>query len=584
MSNIHTNLTKVLLTTAIVLFFWAVFCTNVRAQNSLSNPQESIYSVSHPKHEIRAVWLATIGGIDWPRTKANSESGIERQKKELTDILNRLQQAHINTIILQTRIRGSVIYPSSYEPWDECLTGHPGKNPGYDPLAFAIEECHKRGMELHAWVVSIPLGKQQKQKNFGTQSIIKKRPSLCKAAGGEYFMIPGQDGTAEYIATICREIAEKYDVDGISLDYIRYPEKVYRFSDDNLYHILTKASKKQKASSGKNGTQSAHAPAGSLADWKRENITRIVRRVHEEVKATKPWIKLSSSPIGKYNDLARYSSHGWNCYNAVYQDPQAWLRDNIQDLLFPMMYFTGDNFFPFLFNWVENSYGHPVVPGLGIYFLDPREGRWQLNDVRAEMYASRQTDTGGIAFYRSDFLTRNCKGIYDSACEEFFPYPALQPRMSWAADTIAPPVPRNLRYEEGTLHWDEGTAGSTLPDNYSECSYIYYNVYGSHTYPVDITQAENLLATRVTSTSFELSGRSTSMRYFAVTSSDRFGNESTAVQENESMIRPFSSRALNPWLQIGTSGMEIGEFKFTPRGLSPAKKSAGSTHSKKRKR
>ena len=98
--------------------------------------------------EIRAVWLTTIGGIDWPTTYANSPQTIERQKRELTDILDRLQKVRINTILLQTRIRGTVIYPSRLEPWDPCMSGHPGKSPGYDPLRFAIDECHKRGMEL----------------------------------------------------------------------------------------------------------------------------------------------------------------------------------------------------------------------------------------------------------------------------------------------------------------------------------------------------------------------------------------------------------------------------------------------------
>lgn len=583
MPNILLNLTKYLFITIIAAVIRTAFCISATAQDSLPLPQPSIYSASYPKNEIRAVWLATIGGIDWPRTKANNDSGIECQKKELIDILDRLQRANINTVILQTRIRGSVIYPSAHEPWDECLTGHPGKNPGYDPLQFAIEECHKRGMELHAWMVCIPLGKQQKQKKFGSQSIMKKQPALCKTAGGEVFMIPGQSDTAEHIASMCREITEKYDIDGISLDYIRYPEKVYRFSDDNLYYSLTKSLKQKKRTAANTGISNNHTDVGSIANWKRENITRIVRRVNEEVKSIKPWVKLSSSPIGKYNDLSRYSSHGWNCYNAVYQDPQAWLKDNLQDMLFPMMYFTGDNFFPFLFNWAENSYGHPVVPGLGIYFLDPREGRWQLNDVRAEMYVSRHTDIGGIAFYRSDFLTRNCKGIYDCVCEEFFPYPSLQPRMTWASDTIAPPSPQNLRYEDGVLVWSEGHADSTFPDNYSESSYIYYNVYGSNTYPVDITRAENILATRITSSSLELSGRAASMRYFAVTASDRFGNESQAAQENESMNRPASNRALNPLMRIGVNGVEIGEFKFTEHKSAPrAKPSKGSKRSGRR--
>lgn len=571
MPYIHLSLMKRHYTTVVVMMLLVLASMVAYAQYG-SNRQlhESLYSASHPKSEVRAVWVATIGGIDWPRVKAGTPADIERQKKELTNLLDRLQQANINTVLLQTRIRGSVIYPSLYEPWDDCLTGHFGQNPGYDPLLFAVDECHKRGMELHAWVVCIPLGKLQKQKAFGSQSVMKRHPSLCKTAGGEVFMVPGQSGTADYIASICREIAEKYDVDGISLDYIRYPEKVYRFSDDNLYR--NEKNKRNKMAD----RSSAVVHSVGLSEWKRDNITRIVRRVYEEVKSIKPWVKLSSSPIGKYSDLSRYSSHGWNCYNAVYQDPQTWLRDNIQDMLFPMMYFTGDNFYPFLFNWAENSYGHPVVPGLGIYFLDSREGKWQLNDVRAEMYAARYSGLGGIAFYRSDFLTRNCKGIYESVRDEFFPYPAIQPRMSWTTDTIAPPMPRNLRYDEGILFWDKGCADDTFPPDYTECSYIYYNVYGSNVYPVDITLAENLLASRVTSTSMELSGRSTSMRYFAVTASDRFGNESCAAQENESMNRPASSRALNPRLRIGVSGIEIGEYKFIPRELRSAGKSAKS--------
>ena len=103
-----------------------------------------------PKYEVRAVWLTTIGGLDWPHNYANNQMAIERQQKELCEILDKYQRAGINTILIQTRIRGTMIYPSQYEPWDGCLSGVPGKSPGYDPLEFAINESHKRGMELHA--------------------------------------------------------------------------------------------------------------------------------------------------------------------------------------------------------------------------------------------------------------------------------------------------------------------------------------------------------------------------------------------------------------------------------------------------
>lgn len=455
----------------------------------------NIYESPQPLHEVRAVWLTTIGGLDWPRVKATDASSIQRQKAELCRVLDNYQRININTVIMQTRVRGSVIYPSKIEPWEACLTGTPNRSPGYDPLQFAIEECHKRGMELHCWLVCIPLGTVDRQRKHGASSIMQKKPALVKTVGSECFMVPGNPATADYIASICKELTENYDIDGISLDYIRYPEASYRFSDNNL------------------------CPAGkNINDWKRENITRIVRKVHDVVKPIKPWVKLSSSPVGKYRDLPRYSSKGWNCYDAVWQDPQAWLRDNLQDMLFPMMYFRGEHFYPFLFNWAENNYGHPVAAGLGIYFLDPKEGKWELNDVRAEMYTTRMSGAGGIAFYRGEFLSNKSKGLYDALQQEFFPYPALLPAMKWMGNRTAPESPLHLIYNKGRLTWQASAA--------------YYNIYGSTTYPVDCTRPENLLAVRHEGTSYQIGGRALKMRYFAVTSSDRFGNESLPAQES----------------------------------------------------
>jgi hypothetical protein len=246
--------------------------------------------------------------------------------------------------------------------------------------------------------------------------------------------------------------------------------------------------------------------------------------VHDVVKPLKPWVKLSSSPIGKYADTRRYSAGGWNCYNAVWQDPKLWLRENLQDMLFPMMYFTGNNYYPFLFDWLESAEGHPVCPGLGIYFLDPREGNWKLNDVRAQMHTARNSGIGGMAFYRGEFLTNNTQGIYDTACDEFFPYPALTARMTWMGDTVAPAAPTSILYKEGVLQWQapQFPKGKLL-----------YNVYGSNRYPVDVTKAENLLATRVRDTHWTLNARAQKVRHYAVTALDRFGNESSATQEKK---------------------------------------------------
>ena len=503
--------------------------TTLYAQTTEDARAKYLYEKEHPLRETRAVWLTTIGGLDWPRIQAIDARSRERQKQELIRILDQYQRANINTVIFQTRVRAALLYPSKIEPWELSLTGVAGKDPGYDPLAFCIDECHKRGMELHAWVVCIPIGTKERQAKYGAASLTRKRPELVKTAkGGEMFMIPGKPETADHIANICKEIVENYDVDGISLDYIRYPESIYNFSDENLY---------------------PRASSQSKADWKRENITRIVRRVHDVVKPIKPWVKLSSSPIGKYKDTSRYSAGGWNGYNALWQDPILWLKEDWQDLLFPMMYFTGNNYYPFLFQWAEMANGHPICPGLGIYFLDPREGRWTLNEVRAEMHTARNSGIGGIAFYRGEFLTNNTKGIYDTTCDEFFPYPALTARMTWMGDTLAPTAPTSLYYKDGILYWKsplhtlsnspcEGEDSiRKVPSPLGEDGRgALYNIYGSNTYPVDVTKAENLLAARVTDTQWQLNARAQKVRHYAVTAMDRLGNESPAAQEEKPTI------------------------------------------------
>ena len=326
--------------------------------------------------EIRAVWLTTIGGIDWPRTYATSPATIEQQKRELTRMLDRLKLIRINTVLLQTRIRGTVIYPSSLEPWDGCMSGQPGRSPGYDPLRFAIDECHKRGMELHAWVVTLPLGKWN---GAGCRNMRNKYPKLIRRIGEDGFLNPEQPQTGDVIASVCEEIVRKYDVDGIHLDYIRYPDgwkiKVGR-------------------STG------------------REHITSIVRKIHTAVKSVRRNIKLSCSPIGKYEDLSRYSSRGWNAYMGVCQDAQGWLRMGLMDQLYPMMYFKGNQFFPFALNWSENKYGKEVAAGLGIYFLDPHEGNWKIDEVKRQLAICRQYGLGQC-FFRAKFLLDNVQGLYD---------------------------------------------------------------------------------------------------------------------------------------------------------------------------
>lgn len=477
---------------------------------SLANAQDLTWPdmPSSPKYETRAVWLTTFSSLDWPKAKATTEAGRAAQQEELRHMLDRMQETRINTVLLQVRVRGTTIYPSSIEPWDGCLTGVPGRSPGYDPLAFAVEECHKRGMELHAWIVTIPCFKVAAAAKTGARSVLKKHPKLCIRHEDSWYLDPGQPGTADYLSAICKEIAENYDVDGIHFDYIRYPENAARFNDKESY---------RKYGRGQN-----------RADWRRANITRCVRQMYTTIKHAKPWIKVSCSPVGKYDDLGRYSSYGWNARTAVHQDAQAWLREGIMDMLFPMMYFRDNHFYPFAADWKENDRGRIVAPGLGIYFLSPKEKDWPLESISRELYFVRSLGLGGQAYFRYAFLDANHKGIFDFLRNTFYPYPAL-PMPCRATDSIAPDAPQGLRKvldgQCTRLQWQPCT------DDRSG-SRVRYNVYASSGAPVDTSQACQLIATGLEDCSYAIDDVYCTLNHvhFAVTATDRSGNESAPAR------------------------------------------------------
>ena len=457
-----------------ILFIILLFCT--------------LFVTAQPKYEVRAVWLTTLGGLDWPKSYAHDGMGIQRQQEDLCRILDQLQAINVNTVLFQTRVRATTAYPSELEPWEGSLSGVPGKTPGWDPLQFAIDECHRRGMELHAWVVAIPIGKWN---TIGCKTMRKWHPMLVKRIGEEGYMNPESPMTADYIANICEEITTRYDIDGIHLDYIRYPE-TWRGSK---YH---------------------------------ENITRIVRSVNQRVKRYKPWVKLSCSPIGKYGNLSRYRSGGWDAYNRVAQDAQGWLRDGLMDQLYPMMYFSGNNFYPFAIDWKEQSYGRTIVSGLGTYMLHPSERNWPLSEVKRQLSVTRNLGIGHCHF-RTKFLLDNVKGIYDFM-RQTDNHPALIPPMTWA-QSIVPIAPTQLDVERTTggdnLSWSGAQDRSDGP-------YLLYNIYASTEEYVDITKPENLIATRQRASQLSIRRKADKpVLHYAVTALDRYGNESLPIRSAE---------------------------------------------------
>ena len=459
-----------------------------------------------PKHEVRGVWVTTLGGLDWPATKATTAAGRKKQQEELCTLLDELKASGINTVFLQTRVRGTVIYPSSMEPWDASLTGVTGKDPGYDPLAFAIDQCHQRQMELHAWVVSIPCFKSAPPRSVGKKSLMQSHPKLLCKYDGTYYMNPGMPETARYLSDLCQEIAKQYDIDGIHLDYIRYPDRPEAFSDATLFRKYGKGRKRDQ--------------------WRRDNITAIVAQVYTSVKKLKPWVRLSCSPVGKYKDVTRFSAKGWSAWSTVYQDAQGWLNQGIMDMLCPMMYFQGDHFYPFAADWQESCNGRTIVPGLGVYFLSPKEKDWDLAVVQRQIHFLRSERLGGQAYFRCRHLTDNTKGLLDYLQGEFYPYPALMPPMTWQ-DSIPPASPELVCQQRQNgimehLRWKAVNKAGT---------YCRYAIYADTLSPVNLSDPSHLV-TVVSDTTYTYNLLSAKLYglHLAITAIDRFGNESKPLQ------------------------------------------------------
>jgi uncharacterized lipoprotein YddW (UPF0748 family) len=424
-------------------------------------------SFSQPKQEIRAVWLTTNYNLDWPKT-----SGSSAQKAELISILNKLQAANFNTIYLQVRSRGDLLYPSTKEPWAICLTGTLGGNPGYDPLQFAIEECRKRGMELHAWwnvykvwpSATLP-------PNTNPQHILLKYPGYVRkyisGSSTEWWLDPGLPEVRNYLVNTLMELVRNYDLDGIHFDFIRYPGKL--FSDTATY---------QQYGQGMN-----------WEDWRRVNINTFVTQVYDSVQVVKPRVKVGSAPIGIYTNIP--GATGWQSYYDIYQDSKRWVLLGKHDYLAPQTYWaigSNQNYAALAEWWVNNVGKNNTLKGRhlylasAIYNLAGSELNWPASEILNQIDTGRYFGTHGQSYFRTDMLTTNLKSIYDLIKSNKYKFPANIYSMPWK-DSIKAGTPNNLTITTTdsltfTLRWKKSLVASDGD------TAIYYNVYQDYNSPV----------------------------------------------------------------------------------------------------
>ncbi len=453
-----------------------------------------------PKYEYRGVWVATVSNLDWP---SSGRSSVSFQKQDLINQLDELKAAGLNVVFFQIRTEGDALYDSPTEPWSRYLTGTEGKapDPYWDPLEFAIEEAHKRGMELHAWLNpyramrSVPSDFSQKRATSSgyeiadhLESFLAKEKNLelehSKRKGTQHrdekhvsnthpewllivndFAIfdPGLPEVMDYTVDIVMDVVNRYDIDGIHFDDYFYP-----------YAPNEMTSRNPSLNALDDETFQSY-PRGftNKGDWRRNNVNMLVSMINDSINVVKPWVEFGISPFGIWKSGVPSGISGTSGYSSIYADGVAWLEDKSIDYITPQLYWTFNRFgakqdYAKLSNWwadraAEND--RHIYPGHGLYKSDRStfaNALFDADEIPRQVQHNRDNeDIGGSVFFRSKNITRySSKGFADSLKNNYYKYPALQPIMAWK-DTSQPNTPQNLVVNQSVeneyefeLSWD----------------------------------------------------------------------------------------------------------------------------------
>ncbi|MCX6151776.1 MAG: family 10 glycosylhydrolase [Ignavibacteriales bacterium] len=471
------------------------------------------------KSEMRGVWVASLG-IDWPKTQGTSSSAIQAQKNELVALFNSHKSYGMNAIFFHVRPMCDAVYNSKIEPWSAYLTGDQGvapSDPNYDPLKLAIEEAHKRGMELHAW-----LNPYRAESSGGSavsaNHVINKHPEwIIKCNGSEYrFLNPGLPEVRNYVVNVIMDIVRRYDVDGIHFDDYFYPYTDYGSFNDNATFQLY--------------------PNGftDKANWRENNVNLLLTMINDSIKAVKPWIKFGISPSG---------NPGVN--SSIFCDPVVWLKgdyvdeNGVQqtgppyiDYILPQLYWVKYN--GNLSYWSGTSF----LNGRHLYIGEPAyrytTTDFSVNELGWEITTNRNTPTvNGCVYFSSKSVTSNLAGCNDSLKYNYYIHPSSIPKMDWLpGGNTKPNAPSNLRFEKNAssnkyeLHWDK-----SLPASDGDTAFAYL-IYRFNITPVAVDDAANIFGYTGTGENYLPSAEAkysvTKGNYYVVTAIDRYGNESDA--------------------------------------------------------
>ncbi len=473
---------------SILLIFLLSFAVQLEAQQN-----------EPPKKEFRATWMATVINLDWP---ASGDIPVRFQKQSLKDRLDDLKAAGINTLYFQIRTEGDALYDSDIEPWSKYLTGEEGvaPDPYWDPLEFVIEEAHKRGMELHAWLnpyrAMRTIPDDFTQKVFNNENIDESlKPFLGRYYDAESkyksdpgtsardsmhvankhpewlfvmndaiaIMNPGLPEVMEYNVRVVMDVVNRYDVDGIHFDDYFYPYPPNHMGSSSENEAL-------------DDSTFAKYPRGfdNKDDWRRNNIDLFVEMIHDSIQVVKPWVKFGISPFGIWKSGIPQGTSGMDAYSVIYGDGIAWLEAQTIDYITPQLYWaftrfgTAQDYGKLADWWAEQAVANSrhIYPGHGLYRTSSStysNTLFDADEIPRQVRHNRNNEniSGSVFFRSSNITTYSSKGFADSLKNNFYRYAALQPTMAWK-DTTRPNTPQNLIVNRDTeeeyifhLSWDK---------------------------------------------------------------------------------------------------------------------------------
>lgn len=389
-------------------FITLFFAANTNAQSK----------ILYPKNEFRAVWIATVSNIDWPK---NNTDSVEKEKADFLEILDSYKKLNYNAVIVQIRSNGDAFYPSELAPWSRSLTGKEGKAPSpyFDTLEWMINEAHNRGFEFHAWLNPFRATSGSNTEILSKKHDLIRHPDWMIKYAGKYYYNPALPEVQNHLTKVVEEVVQKHDIDAIHFDDYFYPYTVdgEKFNDTDSFNKYG------------NGLE--------LADWRRNNVNTFIQQISTSIKKLKPWVQFGISPFGVWRNKSvdprgSDTQAGQTNYDDLFADPLVWMENNWIDYILPQLYWSLDHpkasYSKLLKWWSENAKNSAIYIGNSTYKIkSDADKKWDSpTEIPNQIDYTRSFDNvKGNAFFSAKWFLNKNQDVTQILAENQYKFPAV---------------------------------------------------------------------------------------------------------------------------------------------------------------